>query len=83
MTSNGGTFKIRVVNLEKLWNFVLYNLYFKWYCQWKTKFESLKFEIRILSMALNGETPKMKVEDLRKLWNFVVYNFLILMSFRV
>jgi hypothetical protein len=74
--SNGETFEIKVVDLEKLWNFVAYNIFVrKHIINKKTTFESLKFEFQILETASKGETPKMKVVDLKTLWNFVVQPF--------
>ena len=48
MTSDGLTVKMRVVDHNKLWNFVVDNFLFEIILSMKTKFEFLKFEIQIL-----------------------------------
>jgi hypothetical protein len=39
---------MKVVDLEKLWNFVVDNFSFEIILSWKTTFEFLKFQIQIL-----------------------------------
>jgi hypothetical protein len=49
MTSDGQTAKTIVVDLKKLWNFVVNNFfYFEIILSWKTMFEFFKFKIQIL-----------------------------------
>ena len=48
MTSDGQTTETKVVDLKKLWNFVVDNFLFEIILSWKTMFEFLKFEIQIL-----------------------------------
>jgi hypothetical protein len=46
--SNGQTAKMKVVDLKKLWNFVVDNLLIWIHLVMETTFEFLKFEIQIL-----------------------------------
>jgi hypothetical protein len=46
MVSNGETINMKVVDPEKLWNFVVYTFLFEIILSMKFKFESLKFEIQ-------------------------------------
>jgi len=48
MTSFEKTIKMKVVDLEKLWNFVVDNFSFEIILSSKTTFKFLKFEIQIL-----------------------------------
>jgi hypothetical protein len=48
MVSNGETLNMKVVDREKLWNFVVYKFLFEIILSLKSKIESLKFEIQIL-----------------------------------
>jgi len=48
MTSFEKIIKIKFVDLEKLWNFVIDNFLFEIILSSKTTFEFLKFEIQIL-----------------------------------
>jgi hypothetical protein len=45
--SNGETINMKVVDPDKLWNFVVYTFLFEIILSMKFKFESLKFEIQI------------------------------------
>jgi hypothetical protein len=47
MVSNGESINMKVVDLDKLRNFVLYTFLFEIILSMKFKFESLKFEIQI------------------------------------
>jgi hypothetical protein len=47
MTSSGETLNMKVVDSEKLWNFLVYNFLFEIILSMKFKFEYLKFEIQI------------------------------------
>jgi hypothetical protein len=76
-TSDGKTINMKVVDLEKLWNFVVDDFSFKIILSMLSTFEFLKFKIQILKTTLDGKTINMKVVDLKKLWNFVVDNFFI------
>jgi hypothetical protein len=73
MISNGKTFKIKDIDLEKLWNFVVYN-FFIW-----NHIGNEKISLNLSNMKFKycTKSPKMKVVDLGKLWNFVVGKFLI------
>jgi hypothetical protein len=46
--SNEETINMKVVDPNKLWNFVVYTFLFEIILSMKIKFESLKFEIQIL-----------------------------------
>ena len=48
MTSDGQTAKTKVVDLKKLWNFVVDNFFIWNHPVMKTTFEFLKFKIQIL-----------------------------------
>jgi hypothetical protein len=69
--------KLKVVDLEKLWNYVVDN-FLIWNHLVKENyvwiFKKLKFEFL---NDLGWTNRKTKVVDLKKLWNFVVGNFLI------
>jgi len=67
--------KMKVVDLKKLYDFLVDNFLFEIFYQWKITFEVLTFEIWILQTTSDGETTKMKVVVLEKLCNFVVDNF--------
>jgi hypothetical protein len=69
--------KIKVVDIEKLHNFVVDNFSSEDIFSGKTMFEFPEFKIWILKMNSNGETTKIKVVDLKKLHNFGVDNLLI------
>ena len=58
---DGETSKMKVVDFEKLWNFVVDNFFIKIILSTKTKFEFLKFEIQTLKTTSNGETTKWKL----------------------
>ena len=47
-TLDGETAKLRVLDHNKLWNFVVDNFLFEIFLSTKTMFEFLKFEIQIL-----------------------------------
>ena len=79
---DGDMTKTKVVDLKKLYNFVVDNFSFEIIYSGKTLFEFLTFEIWIFQMTLDGEMTKTKVVDLEKLYNFVVDNFFHLKSFR-
>jgi hypothetical protein len=81
MTLNGETVKIKVVNLQKLWNFIVYDFYLKSYSQRKISLNFIKFEIQICKWLWIEETSKKKVVDLKKLWNFVLPPFEIVGHF--
>jgi hypothetical protein len=68
---------MKVIGLEKLYNFIVDNFSFEVILSRKTMFEFLKFKIKIFKMTSNGETTNTKVVVLKKLCNFVVDNFLI------
>jgi hypothetical protein len=63
-TSDEETAKIKFVDLEKLWNFVVDN-----FLIWNHFINENKLS--------DEQTIKTKVVDLEKLWNFVVENFFI------
>jgi hypothetical protein len=67
--------KTEVVDLEKLYNFVVDNFSFEIIYLKKIKFEFLTFEIQVFRTISDGETTKIKVVDLKKLYNFVANNF--------
>ena len=67
--------KIKVVDLQKLDNFVVEIFSFELFFTTKSEFEFLKFEF--FWSTSDGETTKMKFVDIKKLWNNVVDNFLI------
>jgi hypothetical protein len=69
--------KIKVVDLEKLHNFIVDNLWFEIILLRKIMLLFLKFEIWIFKASSNREMITTKVVDLKKLCNFVVDNFFI------
>ena len=69
--------QMKVVDLKKLWKFVVFKKKFEIILASKITFEFLKFEIQILQMASDEKTYNTKVVDLEMLWNFIVDNFLI------
>jgi hypothetical protein len=73
--TNGQMIKIKVVHIEKLWNFVV-EFFLIWITFVNEKYHWI-FEIWKFEIFENGETFKIEVVDLEKLWNFVVYNFFI------
>ena len=76
MTSDEETHNIKVLDLEKLRNFVVHNFFIWIHLRLGYVFEFLKFEIQILQMISDKKTYNNKVVDLEKLWNFVVQIFL-------
>jgi hypothetical protein len=48
MNSNGETLDMKVLDPEKLWNFVVYNFFIWNHIVNEFKFECLKFEIQFL-----------------------------------
>ena len=82
MISDEETHNIKVVDLEKLRNFVVHNFFIWIHLRLEYVFEFLKFEIQILQMTSDQKTYNIKVVDLEKLWNFVVQIFFYLNSFR-
>jgi hypothetical protein len=75
-TSAGKPTKIKVAGLEKLFNFVVENVFI-----WNLVIEQYVWSSQIWNLEfvnnLDEETTKMKVADLEKLCNFVVDNHLI------
>ena len=47
---------MKIVDLQKLWNYVVDNFLFETILSCKTTFESLKFEIQNFQTTLNGKT---------------------------
>ena len=58
--------KIKIVDLQKLNNFVVDFFKFEIILSTKSTFELLKFEIQISQTTLDGESTKTKVVDLEK-----------------
>jgi hypothetical protein len=75
--SDGEATETRVVDLEKLCNFVVDNLFIWNHLYNKNYVWFLKFKIWIFQITSDGETPKAKVVDLEKSCNFAVGNFFI------
>jgi hypothetical protein len=78
MTLYDKTTKIKVVDLKKLWNFVVDN-FFIW-----THFDSQKLNLSMPNLKFKfckltrmKKSAKMKVVELQKLFNFVVDKFFI------
>jgi hypothetical protein len=68
---------MKVVHLEKLWNFVVYNFFI-----WNHTVNEIQISISQIWNSnfvniLKWKNPNMKVVDHRKLWNFEVDKFLI------
>jgi hypothetical protein len=75
---NGKSTKIKVVELQKLWNFVVvYFFYLKSFRLSKIASEFVKFKMQILQTTWYGKSTKLKAVELQMLWNFIVDNFLI------
>jgi hypothetical protein len=74
---DGEVTKTKVIDIEKLCNFVVDNFFIWNHLSNENYVWFLKFKIWIFQMTSDGETPKIKVVDLKKLCNFVVHNFLI------
>jgi hypothetical protein len=69
--------KIKVVDLQKLYNFVVETILIKLLLPRKNTSNFWNMKISICQETSNGETFKMKVVETEKLWNFVVNNFFI------
>ena len=52
---------MKIVDLQKLWNYVVDNFLFETILSCKTTFESLKFEIRIFQTTSDEKLPKWKL----------------------
>jgi hypothetical protein len=59
--------KKKLVDLEKLCNYVVDNFSYEIIYAWKITFKFLTFEIQIFHMISDRETTKTKVIDLEKL----------------
>jgi hypothetical protein len=57
MTSNGETLNMKVVDPEKLWNFLVYNILFEVILSLKFKFESLWPSNTVVSLLVGGHPP--------------------------
>ena len=76
MTSNGKTTNTKVVDLEKLCNFVVDNL-FEIISPRKFTFEFLTFGIQNFETISDRESNKTKVVDFNNIYNFAVEKFSI------
>jgi hypothetical protein len=73
--------KNKVVDLQKIYNFVVELFKFELILSTESAFGFLKFENLFFQTISNWETIKVKVVDLEKLYNFVVYNFFYMKSY--
>ena len=69
--------KIKVVDLKKLYDFLVDNFLFEIFCQWKIILVDFTFEIRIWQTTSDGLMTKTKVVHLKALCNFVINNTFI------
>jgi hypothetical protein len=76
MISNGETTKTKVVDLEKLYTFIVDHFLFEIIKLRIIMSKFLIFEIQNFQTTSDGETTKTKVVDLEKLYIFVSHHFL-------
>ena len=70
--------QMRVIDHNKLWNFIADNFFYLKILSTKIKFEfAKKLKIDFFLKYLGWGNNQMKVVDLENLWNFVVDNILI------
>jgi len=75
--SDGDATKTKVINLEKLCNFVVDNFFIWNHLSFKNYVWILTFEIQNFQTTSDGQMTKTKVVDLEKLCNFIVDHFFI------
>jgi hypothetical protein len=75
MILEGGVTKTKVVNLEKLCNFIVENFFIWNHLSNENYVWILIFEIQNFQMTSDGETTKTKLLDLKKLCNFELTTF--------
>ena len=69
--------KMKVVDLKKLYDFLVANFLFEIFYQWKIILVDFTFEIRIWQTTSDGQMTKTKVVHLKALCNFVINNTFI------